>query len=128
MDEIRLFSNDFNDALKVKEIKIIEKRLQTIEKELEKVRDYSAQIDGWQTQRFSKKSRKYDYLALEKFELLNKLKELNLSFNFDIGKTGSDKNGVEFKIVSCDDYFIYCDFEGNKGDVVEFRYHELKLK
>lgn len=59
-----------------KEIQKIEKRLHTIEKELEKVRNYSAQIDGWQTQRFSKKSRKYDYLALEKFELIKKLEEL----------------------------------------------------
>lgn len=58
-----------------KEIQRIKKRLQTIEKELEKVRDYSVQNDGWQTQRFSKKSRKYDYLALEKFELQKKLNE-----------------------------------------------------
>lgn len=61
---------------KKKEIQRIEKRLQTIEKELEKVRNYSAQIDGWQTQRFAKKPRKYDYLALEKFELIKKLEEL----------------------------------------------------
>ena len=58
-----------------KEIQRIKKRLQTIEKELEKVRDYSVQSDGWQTQRFSKKSKKYDYLALEKFELQKKLNE-----------------------------------------------------
>ena len=58
-----------------KEIQRIKKRLQTIEKELEKVRDYSVQNDGWQTQRLSKKSRKYDYLALEKFELQKKLNE-----------------------------------------------------
>ena len=58
------------------EIQRIKRRLQTIEKELEKVRDYSAQADGWQTQRFSKKSRKYDYLAMEKFELRRKLEEL----------------------------------------------------
>ena len=57
------------------EIQRIKKRLQTIEKELEKVRNYSAQTDGWQTQRFAKKSRKYDYLALEKFELQKKLEE-----------------------------------------------------
>ena len=57
------------------EIQKIKKRLQTIEKELEKVRNYSVQTDGWQTQRFAKKSRKYDYLALEKFELQKKLEE-----------------------------------------------------
>lgn len=62
---------------KDQEIQRIEKRLQTIEIQLEKVRNYSAQIDGWQTQKFAKKSRKYDYLALEKFELINKLNELN---------------------------------------------------
>ena len=58
-----------------KEIQRIKKQLQTIEKELEKVRDYSVQSDGWQTQRFAKKSRKYDYLALKKFELQKKLNE-----------------------------------------------------
>ena len=58
------------------EIQRIKRRLQTIEKEIEKVRDYNAQTDGWQTQRFAKKSRKYDYLAMEKFELRRKLEEL----------------------------------------------------
>jgi hypothetical protein len=61
------------------EIQKIKKRLQTIEKELEKVRNYSVQTDGWQTQRFAKKSRKYDYLALEKFELQKKLEEYDNS-------------------------------------------------
>lgn len=58
-----------------------EKRLQSIEKELEKVRDYSVQIDGWQTQKFAKKSRKYDLLALEKFELKKRLEELDTLLN-----------------------------------------------
>lgn len=62
------------------EIQRIKKRLQTIEKELKKVRDYSVQSDGWQTQRFAKKSRKYDYLALEKFELQKKLNEYEENF------------------------------------------------
>ena len=56
-----------------KEIQKIKNKLEKIEKELEKVRDYSVQNDGWQTQKFARKSRKYDFLALEKFELLKKL-------------------------------------------------------
>lgn len=59
-----------------KEIQIIEKKLHKIEKELEKVRMSNVFDDGWQTQRYAKKQRKYDFLALEKFELLNKLDEL----------------------------------------------------
>jgi len=59
-----------------KEIQRIEKRLKTIEKELEKVRTSNVFDDGWQTQRYAKKQRKYDFLALEKFELLKKIEEL----------------------------------------------------
>lgn len=58
------------------EIEKIKKRLSKIELELEKVRNYNCQDDGWQTQKFAKKSRKYDYLAIEKFELNKKLDEL----------------------------------------------------
>ena len=61
---------------KEKEIQRIEKRLQRIEKELEKVRESNVFDDGWQTQRYAKKQRKYDYLALEKFELLKQLNKL----------------------------------------------------
>ena len=58
------------------ELKKLQNRLLKVEKELEKVRSYNAFDDGWQTQRFAKKSRKYDYLALEKFEILKKIDEL----------------------------------------------------
>jgi hypothetical protein len=59
-----------------KEIQRIEKQLHKIEKELEKVRMSNVFDDGWQTQRYAKKQRKYDFLSLEKFELLKKLDEL----------------------------------------------------
>lgn len=39
------------------------KRLNKIEKELEKVRGASPLSDGWQTQKYAKKSRKWDELA-----------------------------------------------------------------
>lgn len=44
------------------------KKLEKIEIELEKCRS-SSYIDGWQTQKHAKKSRKWDILAQEKFEL-----------------------------------------------------------
>ncbi len=55
----------------------IQKRLDKIEKELEKVRGCSPLTDGWQTQKYAKKSRKWDMLAKEKFELQAKLEEYN---------------------------------------------------
>jgi hypothetical protein len=51
------------------------KKLEKIEMELEKCRT-SSYIDGWQTQKHSKKSRKWDVLAQEKFELQIKINEL----------------------------------------------------
>ena len=51
------------------------KKLEKIEMELEKCRT-SSYIDGWQTQKHAKKSRKWDMLAQEKFELQIKINEL----------------------------------------------------
>ena len=55
------------------ELKKLKNRLEKIEKELEKVRGSSPLTDGWQTQRYAKKSRKWDYLAVEKWELKDKI-------------------------------------------------------
>jgi hypothetical protein len=51
-------------------------RLAKVEKELNKVRTSTIQ-DGWQSQKFAKKSRKWDFLAQEKFELIKKIDEIN---------------------------------------------------
>ena len=53
----------------------IEKRLAKVEKELDKCRTSTIQ-DGWQTQRFARKSRKWDFYAQEKMKLLQMLDEL----------------------------------------------------
>jgi hypothetical protein len=59
-------------------IKLLQKRLNKIEKELEKVRGASPLSDGWQTQILAKKQRKWDELAKEKFEI--SLKIIDLSY------------------------------------------------
>lgn len=46
----------------------LNKRLAKVEKELDKCRT-STIDDGWQTQRFAKKARKWDYYAQEKMKL-----------------------------------------------------------
>lgn len=51
------------------------KRLEQIEKKLDKCRTSVIQ-DGWQTQRHAKKSRKWDFLAQEKIEIISKLNDL----------------------------------------------------
>lgn len=55
-----------------KQIQILKTKLQRIESELEKCRT-SSYIDGWQTQKHAKKSRKWDMLAEEKRNLLEKI-------------------------------------------------------
>lgn len=50
------------------------KQLEKIEEELNKCRT-SVLKDGWQTMRYAKKSRKWDYYAQEKMKLLQKIEE-----------------------------------------------------
>ena len=52
----------------------LRKRLAEIEKELESSRATVLE-DGWQTQRFARKSRKWDYLAQEKMKIIQQLNE-----------------------------------------------------
>ena len=51
------------------------KRLKKIELELEKCRT-SSYVDGWQTQKHAKKSRKWDILAQEKIKIQTQLNDL----------------------------------------------------
>jgi hypothetical protein len=53
----------------------IQKELEKVEKELDKCRT-STLTDGWQTSRFAKKSRKWDYYAQRKRELQDMLADL----------------------------------------------------
>jgi len=53
----------------IKEINKLEKRLLKIEAELDKNRT-SVMQDGWQTQAHARKSRKWDFLAVEKMEII----------------------------------------------------------
>ena len=53
------------------------KKLEKVEKELEKVRGCSPLTDGWQTQKFAKKDRKWDELAKEKMKIIQILEDLN---------------------------------------------------
>ncbi len=54
---------------------LLESRLAKIEKELEGNRA-SVIDDGWQTQRFAKKSRKWDVLAQEKMKIKGLLEDI----------------------------------------------------
>ena len=54
---------------------LLEKKLEKIEKELNRCRTSTLE-DGWQTQRYAKKARKWDILAQEKFKIQSKLDEL----------------------------------------------------
>lgn len=55
-------------------LEILKKRLIRVEKELDKCRCSTLQ-DGWQTQRFAKKARKWDYYAQEKMKIILKIEE-----------------------------------------------------
>lgn len=54
------------------DLKKLKIRLEKIEKEIDTCRTSVLQ-DGWQTQRYAKKSRKWDILAQRKMELIQKI-------------------------------------------------------
>ena len=56
----------------------LKRKLEKVENELERVRGCSPLTDGWQTQRYAKKSRKWDMLSKEKYELLVKIEDEEL--------------------------------------------------
>jgi len=56
-------------------LKKLQNKLSKIETELSKCRGSVLQ-DGWQTQRFAKKQRKWDELAKEKFEILKQIENM----------------------------------------------------
>lgn len=64
-------------------IKSLRKKLDKIEKELDKCRTSTLQ-DGWQTMRYAKKARKWDYYAQEKMKLLQQIEE------YENNKTSAD--------------------------------------
>ena len=53
----------------------VRKKLKKIEKDLDGCRTSVLQ-DGWQTQRYAKKARKWDILAQEKFKIQSQIEEL----------------------------------------------------
>ena len=55
-------------------------KLAKVEKELDKCRG-SVLEDGWQTMRYAKKMRKWDYYAQEKMKLINQIEEYGNSPN-----------------------------------------------
>jgi len=57
------------------EIDKLKNKLQKIETELSKCRG-SVLEDGWQTQRYAKKMRKWDFYAQQKHEIRQKIDEL----------------------------------------------------
>jgi hypothetical protein len=59
----------------------LEKILEKVEKELEKVRGCSPLTDGWQTQKYSKKSRKWDFLAQKRMDLINEIENIKKDEN-----------------------------------------------
>lgn len=64
-----------------KKDELLLKRINTIEKELSKVRGASALTEGWQSSNLAKKQRKWDELAKEKIKLKYEL-ECNLGYEF----------------------------------------------
>lgn len=60
----------------IQDLKKLKSRLEKVEKELEKVRGCSPLTDGWQTQRYAKKSRKWDVLAQERMSIINQIDDL----------------------------------------------------
>lgn len=62
------------------ELENLKKRLDKIEQQLSSCRT-SAMQDGWQTQRYAKKSRKWDVLAQRKMAIIAKIDEIEFAKN-----------------------------------------------
>jgi len=56
------------------ELQKLHTKLEKIETELSKCRG-SVLEDGWQTQRYAKKMRKWDYYAIEKMKILQQIED-----------------------------------------------------
>lgn len=52
----------------------LQQKLNKIEAELEKVRGCSPLTHGWQTQKYARDSKKWDYLAQEKNKIIEQIK------------------------------------------------------
>ena len=57
-----------------------QKELAKIESQLDKNRACTL-VDGWQTQRYARKARKWDYLAQEKMKLIGEIEDLENEYN-----------------------------------------------
>lgn len=57
-------------------IEKLKKKLEKIEKQLDTCRTSVLQ-DGWQTQKFAKKSRKWDFYAKEKIRLIQQIEDMD---------------------------------------------------
>lgn len=68
-------SNTIQDLMK------LNRKLIKVEKELEKVRGCSPLNDGWQTQRYARKSRKWDVLAQERMKLIYEIYDLECNIS-----------------------------------------------
>lgn len=71
----------------------LKKRLNKINKELDSVRS-SSFIDGWQTSRHAKKSRKWDELAKEKFKIKNEIEDLELKIRHNEKQKQSNRTNI----------------------------------
>lgn len=59
------------------QIELLKRKLAKIEKELDKNRG-TVLVDGWQTQRYAKKARKWDVLAQEKMRIIGQIDDLSI--------------------------------------------------
>jgi len=69
-------------------------RLNSVEKELEKVRGCSPLTDGFGTKRYARKSRAWDVLAKKRMDILLKIDQMTLQdviSEFDLGKNALGK-------------------------------------
>ena len=83
---------------KMTEIETLKKKLARIEAELDKCRTSVLQ-DGWQTQRFAKKSRKWDYFAQEKMKIIGRIDEIESK---EVYEGSGDLTPEEFEDRYCD--------------------------
>ncbi len=106
-------------------LQLLNRRLEKIEKELNTCRTSVLQ-DGWQTMRFAKKSRKWDFLAQEKIRIKQLIEDMeNLYIDFEGYRYWYEyklaKNRIDICLATkdptkyCNGFYLYSDKDPGTG-------------
>jgi len=81
-------------------LELLKKQLAAVEEELDRNRT-TVRDDGWQTQRYARKTRNWDYFAQEKMRLIGLINDLEMESKKQCDRCEKDCNGSTYQCESC---------------------------